>query len=128
MKNHCKNWSILTRQALSLLMAFYILNFSIDSKDIDPDYIQEDLSLNDIESFYELILEEVIGIENAVEEHDEHDQEEGGAFDFEKVYLSLPHSGMQPKQDIIRTLHFNISSENLIIPGFSKIDSPPPKG
>ena len=64
-----------------LLMAFYVINVSIDAPD---GYVsanrygeyQEDLSVNEIESLGELILESVFGIHDAVPEHDESNEEE----------------------------------------------------
>lgn len=66
-----------------------MFNFSIDSRDLHSNQIDEDLSVNDIESYYEFVAEAVMGFENALEEHDEHDQEAGGAFEFKKVYFQL---------------------------------------
>lgn len=74
-------------RTVCLLMALHILNLSVDTKDAAPDYVPEDLSINDQESFVELILEKWIGIDNAITEHDERDQEDGGALDFKKTNL-----------------------------------------
>lgn len=62
-------------------MAFYVINVSIDAPDgyVTPSTsgeYREDLSVNEIESLGELILEEWFGIQNAVPEHDESDEEE----------------------------------------------------
>jgi hypothetical protein len=64
-----------------LLMAFYVLNVSIDAPDgyVKPDSrgeYHEDLSFNEIESFSELVLEDVFDFKNAVPERDESDEEE----------------------------------------------------
>jgi hypothetical protein len=64
--------------------AVYLLNFSVDSQDPYPDNVAENLAFNDIESFYEFFAEAVIGIEDAVEEHDERDMDEGGSFSYAK--------------------------------------------
>jgi hypothetical protein len=58
-------------------MALHIFNCSIDVRDAKPDYIAEDLSYNEIESIVELVLENVLGLENAVAEHEEHDTDDG---------------------------------------------------
>lgn len=70
-----------------LLMALHILNCSIDTPDAHPDYVPEDLAYNDIESISELVLEQILGFENAVAEHDEHDTEDGTSFDIAKILL-----------------------------------------
>lgn len=71
---------------LCLFMALQIFNLSIDTKDSIPDNVPEDLTINDQESFIELVLEKFLGFENAVSEHDESDQE-SGSLDFKKINL-----------------------------------------
>lgn len=110
------------------MMALYIFNFSVDSRDAEPDSVQEDLTFNDIESFYEFLLEGALGIENAVAEHDEHDQDDGGAFEFKKNYLNIPQSSIVFKAYLIQELCCAANSDSFIIAAFSEIDSPPPKG
>ncbi len=55
------------------LMALHILNCSADAPDLNPEWVPEDLSYNDIETIAELVVEHVWGIENAFPEHDEND-------------------------------------------------------
>ena len=54
-------------------MALYMLNICIDSPDALPNDIPEDLSVNDQESLIELIVEKVLGYEEAIPEHDDGD-------------------------------------------------------
>lgn len=54
-----------------VLMALHIFNVSLDMPDAQPYYEPEDLSINDQESFMELVAEGWLGIDNAFEEHDE---------------------------------------------------------
>lgn len=68
-------------------MALHILNCSIDAPDKLPDYIPENLNVNDIESISELVLEQFLGLENAVEEHDEPDSTDGLSFEIAKIVL-----------------------------------------
>lgn len=61
-----------------LLMALHVLNVSIDSPDRNSSVTlisnqSEDLSINDIESLGELLLEECLGI--TVPEHDDPDED-----------------------------------------------------
>ena len=65
---------------LWLGMAFFIFNFSIDAPDSFGDIVPENLNINDIESITELVLEDVLGIYNAIPEHDENDLEDEGGF------------------------------------------------
>lgn len=65
-----------------LLMAFYVINVSIDAPDgyVTPNTkgeYHEDLSVNEIESIGELILEHWFDLHDAVPEHDEPEEDEG---------------------------------------------------
>lgn len=53
------------------VLALQVLNISIDPPDARRATQREDLSRNEQESIVELVLEKVIGIANAVPEHDE---------------------------------------------------------
>jgi len=60
---------------LCLVMALHVFNCSVDMPDAQPDYIAENLSINDMESVVEILLEEVLNIKDAIAEHDEPDQD-----------------------------------------------------
>jgi hypothetical protein len=79
-------------------MALHILNFSIDAPDVIDRNIAEDLSYNEIESFTELITENILGIENAFSESDEKGDEET---EFFKKYSEI-------------TFYFNSSKDKTV--------------
>lgn len=113
---------------ICLLMAVYTFNFSIDTRDAQPDFVAEDLAFNDIESFYEFALEALAGIDNAVEEHEEHDQAEGGALDFKECYLKPATAFViKPLGDSIhqRFADFVTTKAPRVL---VEIDGPPPRG
>ena len=64
-------------------MAVYMLNFSVDTRDIKLDVYESALNPNDLESFLELILEEGLDMEGAIGEHDEQD---GNGANLEKAF------------------------------------------
>jgi hypothetical protein len=99
--------SIISR-AICFLLAFHIFNLSVDTKDVEPDYVPEDLSINDQETIVELILEKIIGIDDAIQEQDEPDQEDGGVLDFKKINLI---SYLNPK--IIIPVYNNFNSKKV---------------
>jgi hypothetical protein len=68
-----------------VVLAFHILNISIDAPDAKPDSFSEDLNFNDIESIAELVLEGWLGIQNIVPEHDEPDDQDGNSLEMKKV-------------------------------------------
>jgi len=65
-----KHWA---GRSLVLLMAGIILNLSIDPPDREAMGMLEDTSVNEIESFVELVAEQWLGIEDFLPEHDESD-------------------------------------------------------
>lgn len=74
-----------------LLMAVHVINMGADAPDgYSLPTLQgegrEDLSVNDIESLSELLLEECFGITDAVPEHDEPD-EESSLTELEEDYI-----------------------------------------
>ncbi len=116
----------LLNRVVSFLLLLQIINISIDP--IDPISIklgrltaQEDLSINDIESIYEFISEQCLGVD--VPEHDEDD--ESGLIKAIDIYIS--QSGIQitneyrPHIILFYTIDKNLNSIVL------DLSSPPPK-
>jgi hypothetical protein len=127
MRSARKNFSLFTR-VVCFLLAAYLLNFSIDNRDPNPDSVAEDLTVNDIESVYELLAESVAGVENAVEEHDERDQEDGGSFEFKKFYFAPLVSRIQVREaTYIPILYSPIDYCDLLVTRANEINSPPPR-
>lgn len=67
------------------VFAMHIFNICIDTPDAQPDWMPEDLSVNDIESVVEFILEDVLKINNAIAEHDEADNQDGNTLEMKKA-------------------------------------------
>lgn len=57
------------------LLALHLINISIDSPDLQPSNIPEDLTFNDQESIVEFVIETLLGFENAIAEYDDPDTE-----------------------------------------------------
>lgn len=74
----------------ALLLAMHVLNFSVDSPDLYPDCFAEDLSLNDMESIVEIVMEKVLHIDNAIPEHDEPDDNGSISVDLQYYVLEAP--------------------------------------
>lgn len=125
--------SIRNNKGLLLFYAFialYLLNCSVDSSDITPQYIAEDLTINDQESIIEIVVEKVLGYENAIPENEDSDEENTGHF---KKTISFPFY-IIPHIDfnfntigcITKTKKIAFRIENLGKPIF-EIHSPPPE-
>lgn len=89
-------------QVISLLLVMTILNVSIDPPDLlrnlDNDLaLEEDVSINEMESISEVLLEKVFGMHNVVPETDDEDHE---------TYLK--------KVEIVH-MHYDLSYPELIV-------------
>lgn len=110
-------------------MGVFLLNISIDTPDPNPDYIPEDLSINDQESIVELVVEQFLGFEDAFKEYDDHDAE-GQHF---KKHLKIDLAVYQRLQNESAILAALINKQkfgfcrNRLSDGFTEISSPPPK-
>lgn len=111
------------------LLGLYLLNISVDTEDPYPNYIAEDLTFNDQESIVELVLEQLLGFENAIKEYDDCDTQNNKVKTSIKIDFVSQHklnSIISCYQDIqskikLPKLHFHLAK------GFQNIDIPPPK-
>lgn len=117
---------------LWIVMALHILNFSIDAPDVIDRNIAEDLSYNEIESFTELITENILGIENAFSETDEKGDEETEFFKkYSEITFYFSSSKDKTVNDSLRSIK-NSSTSNLYSTPYCStiyisIFSPPPE-
>ncbi|PKQ46158.1 hypothetical protein [Confluentibacter flavum] len=110
-------------------MALYFLNISVDTVDPYPNYIAEDLSFNDQESIVEIIVEQVLGFENAIEEHDDPDTEEHTEKNNLKIgFIPLYASNGNNRESIATVLkqicHHPDSNVSV---GHHQLNNPPPE-
>ena len=111
------------------LMGLYLLNISVDTADPNPEHIPEDLSINDQESIVEIVVEKILGYENAIEEYDDHDTEDHNKKSNVKIDLTT-HSLVDNalNQSLIEsTRHKFLDYNTYLTNGFQKLDIPPPK-
>ncbi|MFM7856579.1 MAG: hypothetical protein ACKO96_32810 [Flammeovirgaceae bacterium] len=112
-----------------IAFAAYLLNFSIDSQDPYPDDVAENLAFNDIESFYEFFTEALMGIEDAVEEHEERDMEEGGSFSYAKFLCPANAPFVfDTRQFVELGTQRQVSPFIYLKSNFSRNVAPPPEG
>lgn len=120
--------SVITKWIWGFLV-LVLLNISVDVPDSNPNYCAEDLSYNDQESIIELVLEKLLGFENAIMEMEDQDSEEQNKQSGSKVDFALLHTFVedyhQPnftfKQQVIDRFNY------LLAKGHVKIMAPPPK-
>jgi hypothetical protein len=110
-------------------MGLYLLNISVDTADPNPEHIPEDLSFNDQESIVEIVVEKVLGFEDAIKEYDDHDTEDHNKKKNVKIDL-LVHVIKADKfaqNQLLKRKTLFPEYEVRLTKGFNEIDSPPPK-
>ena len=110
-------------------MGLYLLNISVDTADPNPEYIPEDLSFNDQESIVEIIIEKVLGFEDAIKEYDDHDTADHNKKKNVKIDLLVytAKTNNYSHNQLIERKKFYPYYEARLINGFLEIASPPPK-
>lgn len=111
------------------IIGLYLLNISIDPADPNPEHIPEDLTFNDQESIIEIVLEKVLGYEDAIKEYDDYDTEDHNTKTNVKIDLAthyivdnnLNQSFVEIKKHKFPEYKINLTK------GFQKLDIPPPK-
>ncbi|QNR24591.1 hypothetical protein [Croceimicrobium hydrocarbonivorans] len=118
-------------KALSLLwgiMAFYLLNISVDTRDFQANDIPEDLSFNDQESMVEIIVEQILGYEDAFIEYDDPDTEESQSQNSLKIEALInPYLFIGKPLFIDESLMAFSTFFAGTLPGHFNIDNPPPQ-
>lgn len=111
------------------LMGLYLLNISVDTADPYSEHIPEDLSINDQESIVEIVVEQVLGYEDAFEEYDDHDSEDHSKKTVVKIDLTTHYiAAIVLDQKFTLTIRQKFPDFNTFLTeGCHKLDSPPPK-
>lgn len=106
----------------------YLFNYSIDSRDAHLDHVDEDLSYNDVESIIEFTLEYVLGIEDAMKEHDEQDDDNGSVFGHSVYIVNASISELMKYSDFgAEVIHRYSNHSQSFSQDSPEINSPPPR-
>ncbi len=110
-------------------MSIYLLNISVDTADPNPEHLPEDLSINDQESFIELVVEQVLGYEDAFKEYDDIDTEEHNKKTNIKIDLTNHFI-----TEVALSINFSetgrqyfLNYTDFLASGCQQLDFPPPK-
>jgi hypothetical protein len=113
---------------LSFIFALHIFNISVDPPDANPEWVPEDLSINEMESITEIIFEQVLHVDNAFPEFDDHDNDDHGA------PMGVHHDMVFYFQPITPIIHLGIpqslyikQTENFVEQFSQDVLVPPPK-
>lgn len=110
-----------------LLLALHFFNISIDPKDPHPDFVPENLSINDIESLTEFLAEVVFGWGNAFVEHEEHDSEGKETVDCFKFFFSKSAVTIVVGKYGGKSSNFLAKHSAVAVGPYKDIHSPPPR-
>lgn len=111
------------------LIGLHLLNISVDTEDPNPEHIPEDLSINDQESIIEIVVEKILGYEDAIEEYDDHDTEDHNKKTNVKIDLTTHFIVVNTVNPLIieKVKHKFPNYKAYLTNGFYKLDIPPPK-
>lgn len=105
-----------------------LLNLSVDTIDPQTELIPEDLTINEQESVVEILLEEVLGIENAVAEYDDPDTDEASKKKGGKIDLvTLLSSRQLQNQSLDKPNQRHYDHFSSVSSGHHQLVSPPPE-
>lgn len=110
------------------VFALFLLNVSIDSPDTYHQTVHEDLAFNDQETIIELVVEKILGYEDAFPEYDDTDsenEEKKAGFKIEVISASdlALFSFVEAVND---SKEFPLLKENLLT-GYAQFEGPPPR-
>lgn len=110
-------------------MGFYLLNISVDTSDPQPDHIPEDLTINDQESIVEIIVEQILGYEDAIKEYDDNDTEDHNKKTTIKIDLISLYTADCLSNELSMETQSNRFPEfdSYLLNGFQQLHTPPPK-
>lgn len=114
---------------LWILVCIQMFNISVDAPDGHTDAIKEDLSINEMESVVEIVLEQCFDIADAIPEHDEEDDNEAnsiGKYSLQFFCNSQQHS-IEKAQHMIISKKIYSCDEYLLCDNYLEKDTPPPK-
>jgi len=109
-------------------MGLFFLNISVDVDDPSPNFVLEDLTINDQESIIEIIIEQVLGYEQAIAEHDDNDSEDYGKLQLKVQFLPLSNystTGLTFKAFSLNNQFSDYHSP--LSNGFYELNFPPPR-
>lgn len=109
-------------------MGLYLLNISVDPADPNPPHIPEDLTINDQESIIEIIVEQILGFEDAFKEYDDNDTQDHNKKTNIKIDL-INHYAVDcliKKSPFEREKSQFSDFNTYLTNGFLDLDTPPP--
>jgi len=110
-------------------MGLFLLNVSIDTDDINHEFMIEDVFFNDQETIIELVVEKILGFENAFEEFDDAEKEDHTLKKNTKIdFIIHEKIDFKNKKTFIKKNNQLFANQSSFIEkGRHLLDTPPPK-
>lgn len=110
-------------------MGLNLLNVSIDTDDINHEFMIEDVFFNDQETIIELVVEKILGFENAFEEFDDAEKEDHTLKKNTKIdFIIHEKIDFKNKKTFIKKNNQLFANQSSFIEkGRHLLDTPPPK-
>lgn len=113
---------------ICLSMSIQILNLSVDAPDFTVSNLPEDLAYNDMESVVEIVLEGLLGFENAIAEREENDENDGSSLDFKKFVFAKEDANSNGLLKVcLKDRFFDTYSNSHFLSVQSEVPYPPPE-
>lgn len=111
------------------LMALYLLNISVDSTEPILTQNPEGLAINPQESIIEILVEQVLGYEDAIKEYDDNDKGDRNKKSNIKIDLFNNYTAdCDGKASVVETKKQKFPDYNTFLNiRFQELDTPPPK-
>ncbi|MCW5911733.1 MAG: hypothetical protein KIT62_11695 [Cyclobacteriaceae bacterium] len=113
----------LMARVIAGLVALYLFDTSVDFQHVRS--IEEDITINEIESLSELLLEELINLEGLFDEVPESDREPISKVSFALIYLVPPGLCMQSVAPAKRPVYLVTQEQDCYSAPFIRLTPPP---
>lgn len=109
-------------------MGLYFLNISVDTADLHPEHVSENLSVNDQESLIEIFVEKVLGYEDAIKEYDDTDPEDHNTNTTVKIKFAQYTIDADDNPSFVKLIKQKFPDySTYLIKGYHQLDTPPPR-
>jgi hypothetical protein len=110
-------------------MAVYMVNICVVPPPLQSDRVQSQLSINEQESIVEIIVEKVLGFEDAVEDYDDTDRENQSKKTNHKLETLVHKESLNLTYFAFPDLNQKLFSYNApaVLSCFIQIETPPPQ-
>ncbi|TQI69482.1 hypothetical protein JM79_0362 [Gramella sp. Hel_I_59] len=102
---------------LWLLLVIYFVNISVDAVNPDSNIFPENIPYNEQESIAEILVEKILGFENAIAESEDHEPEERQSEKLQKINFNLVVKDQIDISGFIQSLensNFPLSTKNTL--------------